>query len=548
MGYLFTDEQLPKAQYKFVDEQKPSIIDDFMMPTLKAIPPVVTHTAASMAQMPFAGLVASTIGLKTLYDTGNLDTSLNAANNVLEDSQQALNDAYLTTPQSKESAKAVSTKLYSPIGLFNKGIEMSGQGWGGIGKLTGIPYAEPTLNTMGQAAFMFGTLESGKAAQFRLGKDLGGLDNMDYSGKNAPYSITPGNAPRITPEFPRYQFTDDNPPTQLSEPQAPIVNRVGNPYRSAADAQSIMELKGLAGTHEVIPYGDGFALQRKGVQSWLQDLNDPMGLYKEPVPTQETPAPAKVQTAPVSQGEVTTPKNSDNNLISEIDGVNVLKVPSGSKIGHGVYTANQLAPLPTADLYDAKAVSLDEAKQKAKSYYDELAQNPVSSPAFNGESVTFGDNGWSHILGDREFDRKLSDENVKRRLKLLPKVKATLENTPFVDEVREKDGSSTKEYGILGRFADGDVIRVVVDEQNKNGKAFLSVYDWEDVSKKIKRNTLPESSLVNNIAGHGVGKAPSSNVNPSITPATNYVNSKNNKAGNDSRQGRIVPRGTIKGQ
>ena len=243
-----------------------------------------------MAQMPFAGLVASTIGLKTLYDTGNLDTSLNAANNVLEDSQQALNNAYLKTPQIKESAKAVSTKLYSPIGLFNKGIEMSGQGWGEIGKLTGIPYAEPTLNTMGQGAAMFGLLKAGEAAELRINADLGGLDTYLSEEPGKPYSITPNNAPRITPESARYQFLDENAPTKLPAQEAPIVNRVGNPYRTAADAQSIMENKGLADTHEVIPYQDGYALQRKGAQALVQELFDPLGLNKEPVTTEETPS------------------------------------------------------------------------------------------------------------------------------------------------------------------------------------------------------------------------------------------------------------------
>ena len=37
-----------------------------------------------------------------------------------------------------------------------KPFEMAGQGWGEIGKLTGIPYAEPILGTMGEAAAVFG--------------------------------------------------------------------------------------------------------------------------------------------------------------------------------------------------------------------------------------------------------------------------------------------------------------------------------------------------------------------------------------------------------
>jgi hypothetical protein len=49
-----------------------------------------------------------------------------------------------------------------------------------------------------------------------------------------------------------------------------------------------MENKGLADTHEVIPYQDGYALQRKGAQAFLQDLLDPLGLNKEFVTPEET--------------------------------------------------------------------------------------------------------------------------------------------------------------------------------------------------------------------------------------------------------------------
>jgi hypothetical protein len=116
-----------------------------------------------------------------------------------------------------------------------------------------------------------------------------------------------------------------------------------------------------------------------------------------------------------------------------------------------------LEPLDMADLYDHKAVDVNNAKQTARVYYDDLSNNPVSCRAFNGEPIIFDEKGWGHLTGDRADERKISDNNVKRRLKLLPKVKATLENTPFVDEVRES--GNVKEYGIVGVFDDGAVIR-----------------------------------------------------------------------------------------
>ena len=112
----------------------------------------------------------------------------------------------------------------------------------------------------------------------------------DLSGDGKPYSIT-----------------------QLPAPQEPIVNRVGNPYRTAADAQSIMENKGLADTHEVIPYESGFALQRKGAQSLVQDLFDPLGLNKKLVTTEETSTPANTQSAPSAES-TTFIKNANNSI------------------------------------------------------------------------------------------------------------------------------------------------------------------------------------------------------------------------------------------
>ena len=118
------------------------------------------------------------------------------------------------------------------------------------------------------------------------------------------------NKEPVTPEV------NDNAQAQLPAQEAPIVNRVGNPYRTAADAQTIMENKGLADTHEVIPYQCGYALQRKGAQALVQDLFDPLGLNKEFVTSEETTSPAKM-----SNNFVTSPdgKIDFGNIPAEIE-------------------------------------------------------------------------------------------------------------------------------------------------------------------------------------------------------------------------------------
>lgn len=67
----------------------------------------------------------------------------------------------------------------------------------------------------------------------------------------------------------------------------------------------------------------------------------------------------------------------------------------------------------------------------------------------------------------------------------MPKAKAILQQAPYSDEVREINGN--KRYGLLGRFEDESVVRVVVEETEKDGRYFYSVFDWEDASKKLKK-------------------------------------------------------------
>ncbi|MEI7672195.1 MAG: LPD1 domain-containing protein, partial [Deltaproteobacteria bacterium] len=205
--------------------------------------------------------------------------------------------------------------------------------------------------------------------------------------------------------------------------------------------------------------------------------------------------------------------------IRVVDGVQIIKIDHVSKNDKGLKVASKLPILDTPDLFDAENISVEDARQKGLDYYTTLSATPISSPAFSGAEVFFTEKGFSHIVGEHE--RALSDNNIKRRLKLLPKVREILQTTPFSDEARERPFDGAKEFSLLGRFRDGTVVRVVVEEIEKSGKSFLTVYDWEDVSKKMKRVSPPDSS--SNPNGHGVDGAPSVQVGGKLQPISDTV-------------------------
>jgi len=204
-----------------------------------------------------------------------------------------------------------------------------------------------------------------------------------------------------------------------------------------------------------------------------------------------------------------------------VDGVRIIDVPAKSKIEKGVKTASLLTPLDVKNLFDPDMVDVDEAKKIAKSYYDALADIPINSPAFSGEQILFDAQGWQH-LNSEGHERKISDLDVKRRLKLLPKAKTALMSTQFVDEIRKGENGNPDEYSILGRFSDGDIIRVVVHEIEKEGKKFLSVFDMKDIGKKLKKAALSGHS--SDLPGRRVDKAPSSKPDKNILPEASAVN------------------------
>jgi hypothetical protein len=184
MAYAFVDEE-PTSRYQFVDEpdEPEGAWEGLVKPTLKAIPRVVGHTVASMAQMPISGVAA---GARYIMTGGDL----NAANKVLEDNQKALDDFYLTTDAERKGSQN--------IGLAMKPFEMAGEGWREIGKATGIPYAEPILGTMGEASAMFGFGGAPKAIKARAGKPFEGMRGVVTEAKG-DFAIKP-DAPRYVME------------------------------------------------------------------------------------------------------------------------------------------------------------------------------------------------------------------------------------------------------------------------------------------------------------------------------------------------------------
>lgn len=163
---------ISRAQTKTPD----NIVDGFIKPTLKAIPRVVTHTAASMQQMPISGISALA---KFIATGGNLE----AANKILEENQKALDDYYLTNPEEQKAAEN--------IGLAMKPFQMAGEGLKDIVALTPLKntIAEPIAATIGEAAAMFGFGGIRGAVKGRVDKAFKSLEDTIPGASGKPYSF-----------------------------------------------------------------------------------------------------------------------------------------------------------------------------------------------------------------------------------------------------------------------------------------------------------------------------------------------------------------------
>ena len=248
MAYAFVDEE-PTSRYQFVDEpdEPEGAWEGLVKPTLKAIPRVVGHTVASMAQMPISGVAA---GARYIMTGGDL----NAANKVLEDNQKALDDFYLTTDAERKGSQN--------IGLAMKPFEMAGAGWREIGNLTGIPYTEPILGTMGEASAIFGFGGAPKAIKARAGKPFEGMRGVVTEAK--------GDF-AIKPDAPRYVMEDaPQVDPNIGTLEAMVKGgKTGEPPKYAGDSN--LNLDRLDTTNDVKHFADGLARQagvEKTTQSW----------------------------------------------------------------------------------------------------------------------------------------------------------------------------------------------------------------------------------------------------------------------------------------
>ena len=250
MAYAFVDEE-PTSRYQFVDEpdEPEGAWEGLVKPTLKAIPRVVGHTVASMAQMPISGVAA---GARYIMTGGDL----NAANKVLEDNQKALDDFYLTTDAERKGSQN--------IGLAMKPFEMAGAGWREIGNLTGIPYTEPILGTMGEASAIFGFGGAPKAIKARAGKPFEGMRGVVTEAK--------GDF-AIKPDAPRYVMEDaPQVDPNIGTLEAMVKGgKTGEPPKYAGDSN--LNLDRLDTTNDVKHFADGLAKQagiEKTKQSWSE--------------------------------------------------------------------------------------------------------------------------------------------------------------------------------------------------------------------------------------------------------------------------------------
>ena len=153
--------------------------------------------------------------------------------------------------------------------------------------------------------------------------------------------------------------------------------------------------------------------------------------------------------------------------------VNVVKVKGDTKIARALKLLDAYEYLEGRDLFD-KTTPYSKAAEIGEKYYKEtLTPSEIQSPAFSGQYVSFTEAGFDHVMGKHRAD--YTEDSIKRRLSLLPRVLPILQSTPYVDEVRARE-DGTKEYGLLGKFSDGRVVRVVVEESKQNNKTFLYVF------------------------------------------------------------------------
>lgn len=111
------------------------------------------------------------------------------------------------------------------------------------------------------------------------------------------------------------------------------------------------------------------------------------------------------------------------------------------------------------------------AKKLARNFYfKQWAKNPPRCPAFDGEEINVGREGWEHVV-EGKYRSKM---DVLGRICCLERAKYLLEkSTAYQDyEKREQDNA---EYWAFEGIVDGIKIKVVIRAIQKGQKHFYSV-------------------------------------------------------------------------
>lgn len=178
-------------------------------------------------------------------------------------------------------------------------------------------------------------------------------------------------------------------------------------------------------------------------------------------------------------------------------GVSIVKPSPTSKTAETVEKLLSSPVLKAANLLTGKE-TIDEAKKQGALFYKELIANPITSPAL-GNDITFDQRGWDYITNEgyaKQFDpkKKRSDNEVRQRISLLPKAKEVIANAVSIEGEPRTEHGSTR-FALLGRFDDGEAIRVILERREGEDHYFLSVFDLARESKQLRKSSLPTSTL-----------------------------------------------------
>lgn len=260
---------------------------------------------------------------------------------------------------------------------------------------------------------------------------------------------------------------------------------------------------GEGGTPEEIAKSVGTGLLYGAGRGGSVGIRDIIGGFRK-LPFEKLPPPVK------SELESTGIKSEEFNRLEPPEKEMMLKQTEVSKEILGTTIPEQKVIGKTQQIREfarrqsilkAKDISgfePDEIKTNAKNFYfNEWHNKENPSPVFNNEIVRATDKGFLHITRP-----DLSEKNVIRRLRLLPRAKEILETSTEV--YKEKSAAEgINRYGLIGMFDDGKIVKVVVEEIKKEGKEFYSVYDVAEIKKEqipsgnlsVRKSLIPEEPL-----------------------------------------------------